>query len=236
MPTLAEQLLVENVPLLPYKLSKDAINALETLHFKGTIEEVTDADRLSEVVDLLRNEKSIGFDTESRPSFKRGQNFPVSVIQLVTPTHAYLVRNLQTSMTEKFAQFLCDSSIEKLGIALHDDIKKLSDFVPEITNNGYIDLSMIARKKGIIQIGARALTARYLGGKLSKAMQTSNWGTTKLSNKQCNYAALDGWVCLHIYPKLLADTTDYHAMAEAIELAKLQSETSELHQAQNTLK
>lgn len=190
------------------------------------MEEVTDAHRLDEVVDLLSSEDIIGFDTESRPSFKRGQNYPVSVIQLVTESHAYLVRNLQTTITEKFAAFLCNPNIKKLGIALHDDIKKLSDFVPEICADGFIDLSTIARKKGVIQIGARALTARYLNGKLSKAMQTSNWGANKLNEKQQRYAATDGWVCLHIYPKLLADTTDYHAMAEALELANSKSEAT----------
>jgi ribonuclease D len=217
----------------PYRLSKEEINALNILSFQGKSEEVTDPTRLDEICDLLSKESVIGFDTESRPSFKRGQNFPVSVIQLVTNTHAYLVRNLQTTITKKFANFLCNAHIKKLGIALHDDVKKLSKFVPDICGDGFVDLSTIARKKGIIQIGARALTARYLGGKLSKAMQTSNWGAVHLSEKQKRYAATDGWVCLHIYPKLLADTTDYHAMAEALERAKETSETASPQPSEN---
>ncbi len=217
---------------MDYRLEKDYVNSLDILSFNGIIEEINDSRRLDEVVELLQVETLVGFDTESRPAFKRGESFPVSVIQIVTNSHAYLVRNLQVNMTEKFTEFICNPKIKKLGIALHDDIKKLREFIPNICADGFIDLSSIAKKKGIIQIGARALTARYLDGRLSKAMQTSNWAAKVLNEKQRRYAALDGWVCLHIYPKLLADTTDYHAMAEAIELAKSELEAS-LHPSQS---
>ncbi|HLP45911.1 MAG TPA: 3'-5' exonuclease domain-containing protein 2, partial [Candidatus Kapabacteria bacterium] len=79
---------------------------------------------------------------------------------------------------------------------------------------GFIDLCKIAKEKGIIQVGARALTARYLGRRLVKTAQKTNWAQSRLSHKQQVYAASDAWICLEIYPHLLADPTDYRQFIE----------------------
>ena len=79
---------------------------------------------------------------------------------------------------------------------------------------GFIDLSQIAKEKGIIQIGARGLTARYIGRRLVKTAQKTNWALPHLTRKQQIYAASDAWICLQIYPYLMADLTDYHQFIE----------------------
>ncbi|MCI0471860.1 MAG: ribonuclease D, partial [Candidatus Aminicenantes bacterium] len=59
-----------------------------------------------------------------------------------------------------------------------------------------------------------ALTARYLGRRLVKTAQKTNWAQSQLSRKQQVYAAADAWVCLQVYPHLVADATDYRKFIE----------------------
>jgi len=103
---------------------------------------------------------------------------------------------------------LTSNNIKKIGIGLAHDINKLKGF-NGITLRGLIDLSMLAQGKGIIQTGARGLTARYLQKRLVKTAQTTNWARLELSDKQKNYAATDAWVCLKIFPLLMKDKIDY---------------------------
>lgn len=147
-------------------------------------------------------------DTESRPSFSKGISYPPAIIQFATQHTAYLLRLDTIRFPNALVSLLENREVAKIGIGLTEDIKKLQN-LRYFQMNNCIDLSKIAEKKGIIQVGARALTARYLKQRLTKSAQTSNWAVSSLSEKQKVYAATDAWVCLQIYPRLISDESHY---------------------------
>lgn len=171
------------------------------------------SDQEEEIIRQLRNETYVGFDTESRPAFKKGTSYPISLVQLATQNRAYLFQLEKTGFSDALADFFADSSIKKIGVGVKNDIEKLQE-LRRFTPAGFIDLSHIAKEKGIIQIGARGLTARYIGRRLVKTSQKTNWAHPYLTRKQQIYAASDAWICLQIYPHLMADLTDYRQFIE----------------------
>lgn len=194
------------------RLEKSYISSLPKIAFEGEIILVNSNEQLKRCVEMLLKEKMIGFDTESRPAFKRGQYFPISILQFSTLKKAYIVQRKFIDM-EILRPIFESETLKKVGIALHEDRRKMNkDLGVEFILSGFVDLSYIARKKGIIQIGARSLSARYLEATISKSSQTSNWANEELTEKQLLYAATDSWVCLKIYPHLVNDDTDYHQL------------------------
>ncbi len=190
------------------RLSKEYVNSLSVIRFEGDVQIVNDQRRAEKVVKKLLKEKLLGFDTESKPSFKPGISHPISLIQIATLETSYLFQVNGNGLIPILTPLLTSRKIKKVGIGLAHDINKLKGF-NGIQLEGLIDLSTIAREKGIIQTGARGLTARYLQRRLVKTAQTTNWARHELSEKQKIYAATDAWVCLKIYPLLLKDKIDY---------------------------
>ena len=149
-------------------------------------------------------ETHLGFDTETRPSFKKGEYYPPALIQLATASCVYLFR---ISKTETFAPLLAlleSQDILKTGVAIKDDVKELrrmEDFQPA----GFVEIADITVKLGYENRGHRPLAALLLGGRISKAAQVSNWAREELDNKQIRYAATDAWISREIYCKAIAE-------------------------------
>jgi ribonuclease D len=195
------------------RISREYINSLPAVRFEGKVVLVDWLEQEEEVIRRLRAETCVGFDTESRPAFQKGVSYPISLVQLASHDTAYLFQLQKTGFSGALMDFLADVNIKKIGIGVKADIAKLQE-LKDFTSGGFIDLSKIAKEKGIIQIGARALAARYLGRRLVKTAQKTNWALSNLTKKQQIYAASDAWICLKIYPHLLADTTDYRQFSE----------------------
>jgi ribonuclease D len=195
------------------RIGSEYINSLPAVQFEGNVVVVDTPEQEAAVIKELRNQPCVGFDTESKPAFKKGESYPISLVQLAGHETAYLFQLIKTGFSDALADFLADERIKKIGIGVNSDIEKLQE-LKKFTARGFIDLSKIAKEKGIIQVGARALTARYLGQRLVKTAQKTNWAQSRLSRKQQVYAASDAWICLEIYPHLLADTTDYRQFGE----------------------
>lgn len=195
------------------RLSREYINSLPIIKFGGKIELIEDSLRAETALKKIFHEKRVGFDTESRPAFRQGQSFPISLVQIATKKIAYLFRLNGNGLEEILEPLLTSDKIKKIGIGLEHDISKMKSF-NGIVLAGLTDLSAIARIRGIIQTGARGLTARYLGKRLVKTAQTTNWARNELSEKQKIYAATDAWVCLKLYKKMKKDKTDYRKFME----------------------
>ncbi|MCK5220088.1 MAG: 3'-5' exonuclease domain-containing protein 2 [Candidatus Aminicenantes bacterium] len=200
------------------RLSRDYINSLPIIRFEGDVQVINESVTAKKVVKKLYKEKILGFDTESKPSFKPGVSHPISLIQVSTLKTSYLFQVNGNGLIPLLEPLLTSKKVKKVGVGLAHDINKLKGF-NDIVLNGLIDLSLIAREKGIIQTGARGLTARYLQKRLVKTAQTTNWARLELSEKQKNYAATDAWVCLKIYPLMLKDKIDYKKFEDEL-LAK----------------
>jgi ribonuclease D len=130
-------------------------------------------------------------------------------VQIAIRRSVYLIQIKQPGIEDSLIRFLENPAILKAGIALRDDLVKLRE-IRDFDPAGFIDISDMAARKGIIQTGVRALSARYLEGRISKSAQTSNWERRELTEQQKRYAATDAWACLEIYPLLVADQRDYH--------------------------
>ena len=201
------------------RLSRDYINSLPVIRFDGNVQVINDTEEAQRAVKKLLREKMLGFDTESKPSFKPGVSHPISLIQISTLKTSYLFQINGNGLMPLLKPLLTSEKIKKIGIGLAHDINKLKGF-NSIVLRGLIDLSLLAREKGIIQTGARGLTARYLQKRLVKTAQTTNWARVELSDKQKNYAATDAWVCLKIFPLLMKDKIDYKKFEDELQTKK----------------
>jgi len=190
------------------RISKEYINSLPIIRFDGNVVMVTSEQQAEDVLKQLMEETWVGFDTESKPSFTKGTSYPVSLVQFSTQDTAYLFQLKKTGFSDGLVELLESKKIKKIGVGIKADIGKLQE-QRSFTAGGFVDLSELAAAKGIIQVGVRGLTARYLHHRLPKTAQKTNWARPKLTMKQQNYAASDAWICLKIYPLLLEDTTDY---------------------------
>ena len=88
-----------------------------------------------------------------------------------------------------------------MGAAIHDDIKGLAK-LNSFKAGGFIDLQTVAKNANIEDISVKKMTARFLGFRISKKQQLSNWDNNSLEEGQITYAATDAWVCYHLYFKM----------------------------------
>ena len=185
------------------EISKEDITLLEHGKYPGEIVLITEKEAAQKALKEIQKCKVIGIDTEAKPAFKKGQSFPVSLVQIATDKKVYLFRMLETGPLALLTKIIESEDILKVGIAIKDDLKDLSRRLAQSARN-IIDLNSFAQDKGFISIGARKLSALVLNIRISKAQQVSNWENRVLSKAQMDYAATDAWLCREIYLKLNA--------------------------------
>jgi len=184
----------------PERISKETLKELPLGRFEGSIHVISEQEQVEQIVSALENEKILGFDTETRPSFKKGIRHNVSLLQLATSEAVYLIRLNYVAFSEPLLAILENPEILKIGVAVHDDIKALQSLSTDAFEpGGFVDLSQIARKLKIITSGLRSLAGIFLGIRISKNSQVSNWETPRLSSSQITYAATDAWICREMY-------------------------------------
>ena len=182
-------------------ISHEEINSLPLKAFKGKIELITEVDALGKVFKQVKEQDVVGFDTETKPAFVKGQVHKVSLLQLAIPNKVFLIRLNFTGLDKEIIHFLESEKIIKAGVGIRDDIKTLHR-LGKFHAAGFAELSTMARENGLEVESVKKLTALLLGFRISKGAQTSNWEAEKLNEKQIIYAATDAWVCLEIYNKL----------------------------------
>jgi ribonuclease D len=182
-------------------ISNEEMLLLPLRAYSGKVVLIQTASELESAVETLQHVAVLGFDTETKPSFKRGEFYKVALVQLATADTVYLIQIQKTGVSESFAKIFSNPNVIKAGVAIRDDIKGLQKYRP-FKAEGFIDLSLVAREKGIGVESVKKMTALLLGFRISKSAQTSNWEMSTLTEKQIEYAATDAWVCLEIYRKL----------------------------------
>ena len=170
--------------------------------FKGEIVLVDNLKTFYEVFPKLLRTDLLGFDTETRPTFRKGRKNAVSLIQLSTEDLACLFRINKIGIPYELADLLSDPSVIKTGVAVHDDIKFLKS-VRKFNPEGFVDLQTLVKDFGIQSSGLKKLTAIVLGFRISKRQQVTDWEAEQLTEAQQIYAATDAWVCYQIYKKLV---------------------------------
>lgn len=183
------------------KITKEEINTLPIVHFEGEITIVDDLEKLDDALARLFSCSVVGIDTETKPSFKKGKNNKVSLMQVSTLDHCYLFRLNKINFPEPLVAFLADSSVKKVGLSLRDDFSALNKhnrFKPV----NVIDIQSIARNYGILELSLQKIYAIVFEKKISKSQQLSNWENVELTPQQRQYAATDAWACLQLYLRL----------------------------------
>ncbi len=180
------------------KLTREEINTFPLRRYEGPICLVTEPEQVPEACARLARERVIGFDTETRPAFRKGQSFLPSLLQLAGSDSVYLFQLAGTSLSEPLRALLTDDAVIKAGVAVRDDINGLKQHA-FFEDGGFVDLSRISAGNGFLTRGLRNMAANFLGFRIGKGAQRSNWGRTSLSETQRIYAATDAWVSRDLF-------------------------------------
>ncbi len=182
----------------PRTITKEELVHLPLVHYTGDIQLVRTEKELNHVVKELKKEKVLGFDTESKPSFKKGTTNTIAVVQLAAEKTVYLIQLKLIENITPLHAIWDTSKIVKVGIALSDDVKKLKE-LGNFESKGLLDISSITKKFGISNTGLRALVGIFLKKRISKSAQVTNWAKAELTPQQINYAATDAWISRELY-------------------------------------
>ncbi len=184
------------------EISKEELKKLPRDFFKGEVVLIETTEDAIAAAAILSVEGVIGVDTETKPSFKKGQRNTACLLQLATKDISFLLRIHKFKLPQEILDLFNDEKIIKSGVAVIDDFKELQRSY-SFTPRSIVDLNLLAPKYGFKSIGAQKLTGILLGFYLSKRQQVSNWEAESLSEGQMRYAASDAWVGREIYLKLV---------------------------------
>ena len=167
--------------------------------FPGRIFVVYTESDAEKAVAYLKDQRIVGVDTETRPSFKRGTTHKVAFLQISTQDTCFLFRLNRIGMPDSLQEFLMSDTL-KIGLSLKDDfnsLRKRQDMHPDRGN--WIELQEYVGKFGIEDRSLQKIYANLFGEKISKNQRLSNWEADVLSEGQKLYAATDAWACVEIY-------------------------------------
>lgn len=180
------------------RMSKDEINGCPIKRWNGRTSVIRNKNDLVTAVDRLAGHNLLGFDTETRPAYTKGENYLPSILQLASNDEVFIFQLKHLGLARPLREILSDSAIIKAGVSLDFDIRELKKLSP-FKAAGFRDLGDLARKAGIMNHGLRGLAAIFLGIRISKGAQTSNWAKDVLTPQQIQYAATDAWVGRRLY-------------------------------------
>lgn len=185
----------------PAKINKEDVSSLPACNIPG---EIVIIDKLKDVLPALRELKKaefVGFDTETKPSFKAGHQNNIALLQLATESKAFLFRLNILGECSAIKRYLENDKYTKIGLSVKDDFHALQGWMPCKPNN-FIELQKFVRFFGIEEMSLRKIYAIIFGKKISKKERLSNWEAAALSPEQIKYAATDAWTCIEIFKYL----------------------------------
>jgi ribonuclease D len=183
---------------IPRSISREDLAQLPVRRYEGRILLVATPEELEEARSDLQEETVVGLDTETRPSFKKGEVHLPCLVQVATARAVYLFQLRRTETHPVLAAMLSDPRVVKAGISLKDDLRALKQVFP-FEEDRLLDAGTVARSAGLQQTGVRNLAGILLGFRIPKGTKTSNWAARELSPAQIAYAATDAWACRELY-------------------------------------
>ena len=171
---------------------------MEIEAFHGRIITILSTEEANKAVSYLQKCSVVGIDTETRPCFRKGKSYIVSLLQVSTSDTCFLFRLNHIGMPDSVLQLLQSESTLKVGLSLRDDFNALRKR-KEINPVNYVDLQKVVGEFGIKEASLQKIYAIIFGKKISKRQRLTNWEADILTDSQKKYAALDAWACLHIY-------------------------------------
>ena len=184
------------------KYDKKNIPTLPRVLFEGRIIVICTETEADKAVEYLMKQSILGFDTETRPSFKKGRIHQVALLQVATHDTCFLFRLNRTDVTDSIVRLLEDQHITKVGLSLHDDFRMMQHR-RKFTPGTFIELQKEIKAIGIEDMSLQKIYANLFGMKVAKTQQLSNWEADTLNAAQQQYAATDAWACIQIYEELV---------------------------------
>lgn len=195
------------------RYEKKDIQNLPRALFEGRIIAIFSEAEADKAVDYLMAQKILGVDTETRPSFKKGQIHQVSLLQISTNDTCFLFRLNQIGLPDSLIKLLEDCGTTKVGLSLQDDLRQLNQR-RNFTPGSFIELQKEVREIGIEDMSLQKIYANLFQQKISKNQQLSNWEADTLSPAQQLYAATDAWACLQIHEEVMKLKRDKNYVLE----------------------
>ena len=184
----------------PKSITREALNELPVQRYEGPIHFVDTPALLHAARTDILAERALGFDTETRPAFRKGESYLPSIVQVATANGVHIFPLRYTDTHGLLAEMLAAQSIAKIGVALAFDLRTLKQVFP-FHERHIVDLGIIAKRHGYDQTGVRNLAGLLLGYRVPKGAKTTNWAAPHLTPAQIAYAATDAWVCRELYIK-----------------------------------
>lgn len=181
---------------------KQQIAKLPVVSFPGKIVTIVSEEEAKKAVSYLLRQDVLGFDTETKPNFKVGQQNTVALLQVSSRDICFLFRLNQIGLPRCLLRLLSDSGNTKVALSWHDDVRMLQQRVKFIPGT-FIELQDMVGEYGIMDKSLQKLYANIFGEKINKSQRLSNWEADVLSPRQQLYAATDAWACLMLYEELL---------------------------------
>lgn len=191
------QIMEHQIPVWA-RMQKDEINERPMRKYEGKVHLIRSESELTDAVSRLERESILGFDTETRPAYRKGESYLPALLQLAGENEAFIFQLKFTGLPQPLLAILANPNIIKAGVSLNHDIielRTLAQFEPA----GFVDIGNLAKKNGIQNHGLRGLAAVLLGFRISKSAKTSNWASNDLTPSQIIYAATDAWVGRELY-------------------------------------
>lgn len=184
-------------------ISREELASLPIRRYEGEVRLVESAERLAHEAEAIRRESVLGFDTETRPAFRKGESYPTALVQLAGESVVWIFQLQRVDCSTALKAVFEDSQLIKTGIGVADDLRQMKKvFAFEEAN--VVDVGALARRRGVEQTGLRNLAGLVLGYRIPKGSRTSNWGAARLTRQQIAYAAMDAWAARALYLRLAA--------------------------------
>lgn len=168
---------------------------------------VTEARQAALAVDELLLAGEIGFDTESKPTFLKGQKSEgPHVLQFATLDKAFIFQSHCEASQPAVVELLKSAALVKIGFGLGGDLHQISQRFG-IRPAAILDLDRSFKQLGYRNaVGARSAVAMLFNRKLqkSKSVTTSNWAAKELTDNQLVYAANDAYAAIKVFHALQA--------------------------------
>lgn len=186
-------------PAVPVAALEDRLQ--DAISFPGKIHLIVNDQELARAAPALREAGELGFDTETRPSFRKGEVYQVALLQLATDDDAFLIRLHGLRAFDLLREVFENEAVLKVGAAIRDDLRQLQARFKFLPKN-FVELQDVAKAKGLQNFGLKGMTEEVLGARLSKGPKLTNWEAPTLSEPQLHYAATDAWIGLHLHRAL----------------------------------
>ncbi len=183
---------------VPRMITREEMSELPVRRYEGPVHLLTAPSEVERALQDIRSESEIGFDTETRPAFRRGESYLPSLVQFATARAVYLLQVQLVDHTDSMREIFSSETIVKAGVSVKDDLSNLKNLF-EFDENAVVDLGKLAKRHGLKQTGVRNLAGIFLGVRIPKGAKTTNWAARRLTPQQITYAATDAWVCRELF-------------------------------------